>query len=167
MDTGVVEMGGQQASNVRRKVMLGLFLLSVVTYLDRVCINSAAPEMQRDLGLSNTQWGMVVAAFLAAYGIFEVPVGWLGDRFGPRMILTRIVVWWSGFTALTGVTRTFGQLLVVRAMFGAGEAGAYPNASCVVSRWSPGPRLDRHGQPSGRSAVASTSLAFDRRLGVA
>ncbi|MDE0105438.1 MAG: MFS transporter [Bryobacterales bacterium] len=124
-------------TNVRRKVMLGLFLLSVVTYLDRVCINSAAPEMQRDLGLSNAQWGMVVAAFLAAYGIFEVPGGWLGDRFGPRLILTRIVVWWSGFTALTGITRTFGQLLFVRAMFGAGEAGAYPNASCVVSRWFP------------------------------
>lgn len=124
-------------SNVRRTVMLGLFLLSVVTYLDRVCINSAAPEMQRDLGLSNAQWGMVVAAFLAAYGLFEVPGGWLGDRFGPRLILTRIVVWWSGFTALTGVVRSYPQLLVVRAMFGAGEAGAYPNASCVVSRWFP------------------------------
>ena len=117
--------------------MLGLFLLSVVTYLDRVCINSAGPEMQRALGLSNAQWGMVLAAFLAAYGLFEVPVGWLGDRFGPRAILTRIVVWWSGFTALTGAASSYWQLLVVRALFGAGEAGAYPNASCVVSRWFP------------------------------
>ncbi|MCY4595677.1 MAG: MFS transporter [Bryobacterales bacterium] len=124
-------------SNVRRKVMLGLFLLSVVTYLDRVCINSAAPEMQRDLGLSNAQWGMVLSAFLAAYGLLEVPGGWLGDRFGPRLVLTRIVVWWSGFTALTGVVSSYWQLLVVRALFGAGEAGAYPNASCVVSRWFP------------------------------
>ncbi len=117
--------------------MLGLFLLSVVTYLDRVCINSAAPEMQRELGLSNVQWGVVLSAFLATYGLLEVPAGWLGDRFGPRIVLTRIVVWWSGFTALTGVVRGYGQLLVVRAMFGAGEAGAYPNASCVVSRWFP------------------------------
>ena len=117
--------------------MLGLFLLSVVTYLDRVCINSAGPDMQRALGLSNAQWGMVLAAFLAAYGLFEVPVGWLGDRFGPRAILTRIVVWWSGFTALTGAASSYWQLLVVRALFGAGEAGAYPNASCVVSRWFP------------------------------
>ena len=117
--------------------MLGLFLLSVVTYLDRVCINSAAPEMQRDLGLSNAQWGMVVGAFLAAYGIFEIPGGWLGDRFGPRLILTRIVVWWSAFTALTGAVRSYWQLLAARALFGAGEAGAYPNASCVVSRWFP------------------------------
>lgn len=117
--------------------MAGLFLLSVVTYLDRVCINSAAPYMQRELGLSNAQWGVVVSAFLVAYGLFEVPGGWLGDRFGPRLILTRIVVWWSAFTALTGFARSFWQLIFVRAMFGAGEAGAYPNASCVVSRWFP------------------------------
>ncbi len=117
--------------------MAGLFLLSVVTYLDRVCINSAGPDMQRALGLSNAQWGMVLAAFLAAYGIFEVPGGWLGDRFGPRLILTRIVVWWSAFTALTGTVSGYWQLLVVRALFGAGEAGAYPNAACVVSRWFP------------------------------
>ena len=117
--------------------MLGLFLLSVVTYLDRVCINSAGPEMQRALGLSNSQWGMVLAAFLATYGLFEVPGGWLGDRYGPRAVLTRIVIWWSGFTALTGVVTRYWQLLVVRALFGAGEAGAYPNASCVVSRWFP------------------------------
>ncbi len=129
--------GADRPTNVRRKVMLGLFLLSVVTYLDRVCINSAAPEMQRDLGLSNAQWGMVLSAFLAAYGLLEIPGGWLGDRFGPRLILTRIVVWWSGFTALTGVVSSYGQLLTVRALFGAGEAGAYPNASCVVSRWFP------------------------------
>ena len=124
-------------TNVRRKVMLGLFLLSVVTYLDRVCINSAAPEMQRDLGLSNAQWGMVLSAFLVTYGLLEVPAGWLGDRFGPRRVLTRIVVWWSAFTALTGVVSSYWQLLAVRALFGAGEAGAYPNASCVVSRWFP------------------------------
>ncbi len=117
--------------------MLGLFLLSVITYLDRVCINPAAPHMQSDLGLSNVQWGVVLSAFLVFYGIFEVPAGWLGDRFGPRMVLTRIVLWWSGFTALTGVVRSYWQLLVVRAMFGAGEAGAFPNASCVVSRWFP------------------------------
>lgn len=117
--------------------MAGLFLLSVVTYLDRVCINSAAPYMQLDLGLSNAQWGVVVSAFLVAYGLFEVPGGWLGDRFGPRLVLTRIVVWWSAFTALTGFARSFWQLICVRAMFGAGEAGAYPNASCVVSRWFP------------------------------
>ena len=117
--------------------MLGLFLLSVVTYLHRICINPAAPDMQRDLGLSNSQWGVVLSAFLVTYGLFEVPAGWLGDRFGPRSVLAKIVVWWSAFTALTGLVRGYWQLLVVRALFGAGEAGAFPNASCVVSRWFP------------------------------
>ena len=126
-----------RAGNVRREVLFGLFLLSTITYLDRVCINSAGPEMQRDLGLSTTQWGYVVGAFLLTYGAFEVPGGWLGDRFGPRLILTCIVVWWSVFTALTGAVRGYVSLLIVRALFGAGEAGAYPNASCVVSRWFP------------------------------
>ena len=126
-----------RAGNVRREVLVGLFLLSIVTYLDRVCINSAGPEMQQDLGLSTTQWGYVVSAFLLAYGVFEVPGGWLGDRFGPRLILTRIVVWWSAFTALTGMVRSYVALLIVRALFGAGEAGAYPNASCAISRWFP------------------------------
>lgn len=130
-------------TNVRRTVMFGLFLLSVVTYLDRVCINPAAPHIQADLGLSNAQWGVVVSAFLIFYGIFEVPAGWLGDRFGPRSVLTTIVLWWSGFTALTGAVRTFWQLLLARAMFGAGEAGAFPNAACVVSRWFPSQQRGR------------------------
>ncbi len=124
-------------TNIRRKVMFGLFLLSVVTYLDRICINPAADAMQRDLGLSNAQWGWVLSAFLITYGLFEVPAGWLGDRFGPRVVLTWIVTGWSAFTALTGAVRSYWQLLFVRAMFGAGEAGAFPNASCVVSRWLP------------------------------
>ncbi len=126
-----------RAGNVRREVLAGLFLLSIITYLDRVCINAAGPEMQQDLQLSTTQWGYAVSAFLLAYGLFEVPGGWLGDRFGPRLILTRIVLWWSVFTALTGMVRSYFSLLIVRALFGAGEAGAYPNASCVISRWFP------------------------------
>lgn len=129
--------GSQRPTNIRRQVRLGLFLLSVVTYLDRVCINPAAPDMQADLGLSNAEWGVVLSAFLLAYGLFEVPAGWLGDRFGPRTVLTRIVFGWSALTALTGAVRNYWQLLVVRFLFGAGEAGAFPNASCVVSRWFP------------------------------
>ena len=141
------------ATNVRRRVLVGLFFLSVVTYLDRVCINSAAADMQRDLGLTNTEWGFVISAFLAAYGLFEVPGGWLGDRFGPRIILTRIVVWWSAFTALTGTVRGYWSLLAVRAMFGAGEAGAYPNASCAISRWFPAQERARaHGIGTGENA---------------
>jgi MFS transporter, ACS family, glucarate transporter len=126
-----------RASNVRRLVMAGLFLLSIITYLDRVCISVAAPAMQKDLQMSPSQLGLVFGIFTLAYGLFEVPGGWMGDRFGPRRVLTRIVVWWSAFTALTGSVTSFSQLLTVRFLFGAGEAGAYPNCSGAISRWFP------------------------------
>ncbi len=114
-----------------------LFLLSVITYLDRIAISSAGPRISEDLGLSPRQMGLVFSMFVFGYGIFEIPGGWMGDRFGPRLILTRIVVWWSAFTALTGTVRQYWQLLACRFLFGAGEAGAYPNCSCTISRWFP------------------------------
>ena len=122
----------------RRKLVLGfLFMLSVITYLDRVCISVAGPRIQQDLGLTPGDWGLVVSAFALAYAIFEIPSGWLGDRVGPRSVLTRIVVWWSAFTSLTGAVTSFPILLGTRFLFGAGEAGAYPNASAAISRWFP------------------------------
>jgi MFS family permease len=124
-------------TNTRKIVLLMLVLLSVITYMDRICINAAAPAMSDELGMSPSQLGWVFSVFAIAYGIFEIPGGWMGDRFGPRIVLTRIVVWWSAFTALTGVVTGYGQLLWVRAFFGAGEAGAYPNSSAAISRWFP------------------------------
>lgn len=121
----------------RHKVLGMLFLASIVTYLDRIAISAAAPRMSTELGLSNTQMGLVFSAFVFAYGLFEVPGGWMGDRFGPRLILTRIVVWWSAFTALTGAVRGYTTLLICRFLFGAGEAGFFPNSSCTISRWFP------------------------------
>jgi sugar phosphate permease len=114
-----------------------LFLLSMITYLDRVCIGAAAPLMRRDLGLTALQMGEIFSAFALAYGIFEIPSGWLGDRFGPRRMLTRIVIWWSAFTALTGGVGSFRSLWIVRFLFGAGEAGAFPNSSCAIAHWFP------------------------------
>ena len=121
----------------RYKVLGMLFLASIITYLDRIAIAAAAPRMSSELGLSATQMGLVFSAFVFAYGLFEVPGGWMGDRFGPRLILTRIVVWWSAFTALTGVVRGYTTLLICRFLFGAGEAGFFPNSSCTISRWFP------------------------------
>ncbi len=121
----------------RHKVLGMLFLLSMITYLDRIAISSAAPKMRGELGLSPSDMGLVFSMFVLGYGIFEIPGGWMGDRFGPRLILTRIVLWWSAFTALTGAVRQYWQLLACRFLFGAGEAGAYPNSSCSISRWFP------------------------------
>ncbi|MBK7927033.1 MAG: MFS transporter [Bryobacterales bacterium] len=121
----------------RHRVLGFLFLLSVITYIDRVCISVAGKTMQEDLGISPERWGWILGAFAISYAAFEIPSGSMGDRIGPRKVLTRIVVWWSAFTSLTGVVRSFPALLGVRFMFGAGEAGAYPNSSAAISRWFP------------------------------
>ena len=81
--------------------------------------------------------GWVFSAFTIAYAVFEIPTGRLGDVYGTRSVLTRIVLWWSAFTALTGAAFSFGSLVVARFLFGAGEAGAYPNLSRTFARWLP------------------------------
>ncbi len=127
----------------RHRVLAVLFLLSTITFLDRVCMNVVSKYVKADLGLNNQQFGWVLAAFSLAYALFEIPTGSLGDRIGPRSVLTRVVVWWSAFTALTGSAFSYGYLIVIRFLFGAGEAGAFPNASIVISRWFPATELGR------------------------
>src|SRR6266540_3687468 len=118
--------------------VLGLLaLLSVITYLDRVCIAVAGPRMQDALHISPQAWGWVTSVFFLSYSAFEIPTGALGDRIGARKVLTRIVLWWSAFTSLTGLAWSYWVLLPIRFLFGAGEAGAYPNSSCSISRWFP------------------------------
>lgn len=146
---------------VRYGVLAWVCSLSMLTYVDRVCIKEVSREMQADLGLSAFQFGFVFSAFGLAYALFEVPSGWLGDRFGPRLVLSRIVLWWSLFTALTGCVWQFTLdsgyrltlpglgievpllfngfllLLLIRFLFGAGEAGAYPNIARALRNWFP------------------------------
>ncbi|MGH9321825.1 MAG: MFS transporter [Vicinamibacteria bacterium] len=127
--------------------MLGFaFALSVVTYLDRVCISTAAPFITRDLGLTMMQMSVVFSAFTLAYSLFEIPSGWLADTRGARSVLTRIVLWWSAFTILTGAAWSYLSLVVIRFLFGAGEAGAFPGVSRAFSRWFP---LRERGRANG------------------
>src|SRR5215469_8289733 len=122
----------------QRHYVLGLLVLFfAITYLDRVCISVAGPRMQEDLHIGPVGWGWVTGVFTLAYGLFEIPTGILADRIGPRRVLTRIVLWWSAFTSLTGTVSSFYGLLLTRFCFGAGEAGAFPNSQVVVSRWFP------------------------------
>ena len=118
-------------------MLILLSTLSIITYLDRVCISVAGPRMQAELGLSPQDWGLVTGAFAIAYALFEIPSGFLGDRFGARAMLTRIVLWWSLFTSLTGLASRLWSLVIIRFFFGAGEAGAYPTASTSIFRWYP------------------------------
>lgn len=124
-------------SRVRHRVLALAVLLAGITYLDRVCISLTAPAMMRDLHLSKVQMSLVFSAFTLAYGIFEIPTGWWGDRIGTRRVLTRIVIWWSSFTIFTAGAFNHASLLVIRFLFGAGEAGAWPNAAKTFSRWFP------------------------------
>ena len=111
--------------------------LAVVTYIDRVAIAVAAPVITQDLGLSRRQMTWALAAFAWAYALFEIPGGWLGDRIGSRRVLMRIVIWWSIFTAATGWAWNATSLIATRALFGAGEAGAFPNLTRVLTIWLP------------------------------
>ena len=124
-------------SRDRRGVVGLLVLLFAITYLDRVWISVAGPRMQEDFGIDPIGWGWVTGMFTLAHCLIEIPTGMMGDRLGPRRVLTRIVVWWSAFTALTGTMTGYYPLLLTRFLFGAGEAGAFPNASVVVARWFP------------------------------
>ncbi len=127
----------ERPTGVRYRVLAFLAAMTFVLYLDRVCIGQAAPQIQKDLGISETAWGYVVAAFTLSYALFEIPTGRWGDRFGSRGVLTRIVVWWSIFTALSGAASGLAVLLAVRFLFGAGEAGALPNAARILRGWFP------------------------------
>ncbi|MCI0662088.1 MAG: MFS transporter [Acidobacteria bacterium] len=130
-------ISAQQTSHVRQRVLALAVLLAAITYLDRVCISLTAGPMMRDLGLSERQMSLVFSAFTLAYGLFEIPTGWWGDRVGTRRVLTRIVIWWSSFTIATATAFNYGSLLLIRFLFGVGEAGAWPNAARTFSRWFP------------------------------
>ena len=124
----------------------------VITYLDRVCISVAGPRIQEALNISPLAWGWVTGIFTLSYAAFEIPSGALGDRVGPRRVLTRIVLWWSTFTSLTGLVTGYYPLLATRFFFGMGEAGAFPNASVAVARWFP---FRERGRALGIALMAS------------
>lgn len=125
-----------------RHVVVGLaVLLAMVTYIDRACIATLAPDIMRDLHLTKDQMSLVYSAFALAYAAFEIPTAWWADRVGTRRVLTRIVLWWSGFTMATGAAFNFISLVATRFLFGLGEAGAWPSVARTFSRWVP--RRDR------------------------
>jgi ACS family glucarate transporter-like MFS transporter len=121
----------------RHRVLGLLCLLAAITYLDRVAISVAGPRIQDAMHMGPKAWGWVVGVFTISYGLFEIPTGRMGDRIGARKVLTRVVLWWSAFTALTGLMSNYYVLLLTRFCFGAGEAGAIPNIGVTISRWFP------------------------------
>jgi MFS family permease len=127
----------EQPTRERDWVIFFAVTLAVITYIDRVCISQAAPYMRKDLGLDPVQMGKAFTAFGIAYAAFEIPGGFLGDWMGPRRVLMRIVLWWSFFTAATGWVFSLPSLLATRFLFGAGEAGCFPNLTKAFTTWLP------------------------------
>ena len=125
------------ASNARATLLAFAAALAVITYLDRVCISQAAPLMQISLGLDKADMGYAFAAFGWAYSLCEIPAGWMGDKFGARAVLLRVVLAWSVFTVATAWSWDVLSLVVCRALFGAGEAGCFPNVARAFSLWFP------------------------------
>ena len=114
-------------SRTRFGVIIFAVTLAIITYIDRVCISKAAPLIQNDLHISKENMGWIFGAFGLAYALFEIPGGWLGDKLGPRRVLVRGVAFWSIFTAATGYAWNLASMIVCRFLFGAGEAGCFPN----------------------------------------
>jgi MFS family permease len=124
-------------SHARYGVVLLAIGLAVLSYVQRVAISGAALPISHDLHLSKQQMGWVFGAFGLAYALFEIPMGLFGDRMGVRRALAQIVLAWSAFTALTGAAWSVASLVAVRFLFGAGEAGCFPNLTRMLSTWLP------------------------------
>jgi sugar phosphate permease len=122
-------------TKIRHAVLWLTVAAYMITYIDRVAISAAVPSIQREFGFSLVTIGWILGSYQVAYAVFQIPGGWLGDRFGPRRALSAIVVWWSAFTALTAATGSATSMIVCRFLFGMGEAGAFPIATRSLSRW--------------------------------
>ena len=124
-------------TRTRHLVVAAAFALSFVLYLDRAAIAVLAPAVREDLGISPLQMGWIFSAFVWGYALLHVPTGVLGDRRGPRGVLSVIVVLWSAFTAATALAWNLTSMLVIRFLFGAAESGATPNITRAFARWIP------------------------------
>src|SRR3974390_2110038 len=126
-----------RASRGRWYILVLISLMYLITYLDRVNISTAAPLISKEFGFDKITMGAIFSAFVWAYAMFQVPGGWMGDRFGPRKVLTVIVGYWSVMTALTAHAGSAISFIVIRFLFGIGEAGAFPVATRAMQLWYP------------------------------
>jgi len=124
-------------SKGRWYILFLICLMYLITYLDRVNISTAAPVISKEFGFDKVTMGFIFSAFVWAYAAFQVPGGWLGDRFGARNVLTIIVTYWSLMTAATAAAFSATSFIVVRFLFGIGEAGAFPVATRAMQNWYP------------------------------
>jgi sugar phosphate permease len=124
-------------SRGRWYILLLISVMYLITYLDRVNISTAAPVISKEFGFDKVTMGFIFSAFVWSYALFQVPGGWLSDRFGARKVLTGVVTYWSIMTAATAAAFSSVSFIVVRFLFGIGEAGAFPGATRAMQLWYP------------------------------
>ena len=132
-----MEPQATRPSSGRWYILALICLMYLITYLDRVNISTAAPVISKEFGFDKVTMGFIFSAFVWAYAAFQVPGGWLGDRFGARSVLTTIVTYWSIMTAATATAFSATSFIVVRFLFGICEAGAFPVATRAMQNWYP------------------------------
>ena len=133
----LIQIEGRAPSRYRWITCMLVCLMALVLFMDRTSISVAAPEMMKEFDLNKTQMGFVFSIFVFSYALGNIPGGWLGDRFGPRITLTILVAFWSIMTAATAHATGLISLLIIRFVFGLGEAGAWPMATRSVQYWFP------------------------------
>ncbi|HET8547447.1 MAG TPA: MFS transporter, partial [Bryobacteraceae bacterium] len=130
----------------RYLVVVALFVLSMITYIDRACISSAKDPIAAELGLDDSAMGLVFSAFALGYALAQIPAGRFADRAGPGIALATVVTAWSALTALTGKASSLAGLVTVRFLFGIAEAGAFPGSVRAIYNWLP---ADERGRANG------------------
>ena len=140
----------ERPTRVRYSMIAATTLVAVMLYLDRVCLSIVGEQLKPNLKLTDEQFTDLLSAFFWAYALFQLPAGWLGDRYGPRRVLAAYLLLWSACTGLMGLANGFAALFALRLGCGAFEAGAYPLAAGVVRRWVP---ASARGTASGLVAV--------------
>ena len=147
-ETPSVEKPGpiQGPTRIRWQILGLLFLISVVTYLDRINISVAGKQMSEELGLTDLEFGTIFSAFVLGYALFQIPGGWLGDRFGYKKVLVSALILWSLFTALTplapasplvSLLGVVGAICLVRFLIGLSESVSYPCSTALAGKWFP------------------------------
>jgi len=130
-----MEMKKEKPTKMRWYVLFMASLMYLVTYMDRVNISAAAPIIRQEFGFDKITMGIIFSMFTWGYAMFQVPGGWLGDKFGPKNVLTTIVTYWSIMTAATAHCVGVLSFSIVRFLFGIGEGGAFPTATRAMQMW--------------------------------
>src|ERR1700693_4942844 len=135
LEANATKTSGARPTHVRHVVLALTVVAYMITYMDRQILATARPVIRQELGISLVMMGWITFGFRIAYALFQIPGGWLGDRFGARRALSLIVTWWSMFTCFTGLAWNAVSMLNIQILFGLGEAGAFPIATRSLARW--------------------------------